>query len=172
MFRPSNNLLKAIKEQDKTGIKSSIVYLIKTDPTFEKNDVEEAINYVNRQGIQICEEYKVQDGENLEEDKTKWTEHYFYLITNWLADNFAPKERLPHIKEVGKSVFKSTHAQLKKEESFIKEKREGHYENPTIAPSRSRRSHTKTVSTMKIFGVIGAVVALVGVIVWLIKIFK
>lgn len=103
-FTPSETLRYAIEKKDKVSIKSCLTFMIKTDPTFKTNNFNNALNYVESKGISIKEPYKLMPDEEVIEDKSKWTEKYFYYAVNMLEENFA-LSRIPHIKAVGKAVF-------------------------------------------------------------------
>lgn len=104
-FKPDDILQDAILKRNISAIKTCLINFIKFDPIFESNTFEEALKYVNDKNININVSYNKQSDEYKREDRSKWDREYFYLLTEWFRRNFAVKERLPHIKEVGAVVF-------------------------------------------------------------------
>lgn len=162
MFTPSNELKSSVENSNVVRIKTNIVEEIKKDPLFKTNNFYDAVKYAEENGISLKELYKLMDVEEKDiAEKEHWDKTYFYKKVNWLNQNFAVDERIPHIKEVGRFVFgKET-----------KERRES--VNPNPALNRNCQSRKKnTISMKKVIGITAAVAAIFGVIVWLIKILK
>lgn len=151
MFTPNERLENSVNEKNTVLIKAALTLIIKNDdPTFKTDDFNEAVKYVESKGITIQEPYKLMAEEYEIADNAGWTQKYFYYKTNMLEENFAPAERIPHIKDVGKYVF-------------------GNVENPGKAPRKNRRSLKNTISAGQAIGMFAAIAAIAGVIIWIIK---
>lgn len=112
-FNPNETYDKAIRSQDKMALRTLLVGVIGSDPTFATSEFEEAIQYIrnksieiNGQEISLNEEYVKQEDEYKKED-AYWDESYYLLNLVWLMDNFAIEERLPDIKKMGKVVYRN-----------------------------------------------------------------
>ena len=140
MFKPNSVLEDSINKKDIVSIRSALSFIIKCDPTFKTKDFDDAIKYVESKGITIKEPYKLMNDENNIEEKSKWTEKYFYYKTNMLEENFAVAERIPHIKAVGRSVFAERADKIQHESPSSNNEKKSSTANPTSAPSKNRRS--------------------------------
>ena len=151
MFTPNEVLENSVNNKDTVSIKSALTSIIKyEDPTFNTEDFNKAVKYVESKGITIQEPYKLMAEEYEIAENASWTKKYFFYKTNMLEKNFAPAERIPHIKAVGKYVF-------------------GNVENPGRAPRKNRRSLKNTISAGQAIGMFAAIAAIAGVIIWIIK---
>lgn len=164
--KPSKDLKESVQRKDIKAIKESLVDILK----HERNNYDNfyaALRYVESKNMidKITDTYKLIEAEKTKE-RNEWDKSYYLYKTFLLEDNFALKERLPHIKEIGKVVFAD-------EESQIKETETNSAENPEIAPSKNRRSKKKnTISIGQAVGVIAATAAIIGAIIWIIKAFR
>ena len=109
-FNPDETYDKAIYNRDVGALKTLLVGIIGSDPTFVTSEFEEAQEYirnksmaVNGEEIILGEDYQVQEDEY---EKIEWDERFFQMNLVWLRDNFALSERLPEIKKIGKYVYK------------------------------------------------------------------
>lgn len=96
---------QAIAEKDFLRLKINAVSAISYDPTFEKGEATEVLNILQKEVPEIFEKYEEGDYEE-RLDKSQWDKRYFSKLVYWFQENFA-KERIPLIKEVGKSVHDS-----------------------------------------------------------------
>lgn len=96
---------QAIAEKDFLRLKINAVSAISYDPTFEKGEATEVLNILQKEVPEIFEKYEEGDYEE-RLDKSQWDKRYFSKLVYWFQENFA-KERIPLIKEVGKSVHVS-----------------------------------------------------------------
>lgn len=97
-------LEEAIEKKSLVGIYSVFYTIAHGDPNFSTNKFKETLAYVKTKNIQgLMQEY---DGEEFETED-KWNEGYWALIASSLMDNFC-EERIAHLEEVGKKVYKMT----------------------------------------------------------------
>ena len=97
-------LEEAIEKKSLVGIYSVFYTIAHGDPNFSTNKFKETLAYVKTKNIQgLIQEY---DGEEFETED-KWNEGYWALIASSLMDNFC-EERIAHLEEVGKKVYKMT----------------------------------------------------------------
>lgn len=113
-FYPSATYDEAIRSNDKAAIKTLLIGIIGSDPTFETTEYEEASSYIEKKykefhgdDLKLTQEYAEQEDEYNTEDINEWTEEYFGLNLVWLRDNFAMNKRLERIKRVGAVAFKN-----------------------------------------------------------------
>lgn len=96
-----NNFNQAIFEKDFLSIRIYALCALRYDPAFDKGESDRVLKKLNDiEGV--YEKFNRADYE--EWRKEKWDEDYFFSLICWMEDNFA-KERLSHIKEVGKAVY-------------------------------------------------------------------
>ena len=97
-------LEEAIEKKSLVGIYSVFYTIAHGDPNFSTNKFKETLAYVKTKNIQgLMQEY---DGEEFETEDN-WNEGYWALIASSLMDNFC-EERIAHLEEVGKKVYKMT----------------------------------------------------------------
>ena len=97
----SENLKNAVLDNDLTAIRSSFYTILLSDPGFETDRFDEALEYVKSHNVKdLIDEH---DGEELLE-KEYWNEEYFDLLASKLQDNFS-KERIKQLKTVAKEVY-------------------------------------------------------------------
>lgn len=106
-FEASSTFEKAIQSKDVDAIRALLVGIIGADPTFATTEFQEALEYVKGRlnSTSIEEKYKRQSDEYKLENSEEWDEKYFQMNLVWLRDNFDIKDRLKHIKEVGKMAY-------------------------------------------------------------------
>ena len=156
MHKPSEKL----QSEDINEIRESLVLTLKFDRNNFDRVLKKALKHAKSKGLTIEEPYKLVEGEYTKEKKEEWDDKYYFYKADLLRHNFALKERLPHIKEIGKVVF-------------AEEAETNNAENPGIAPSKNRRSKKKnTISIGQAVGVIAATAAIIGAIIWIIQIFR
>ena len=95
-----------VTNKDYIRIKTYMVSLIHDDPTFETGEYEKAEKYLLDNGLgDIYQKYAKVPGEPGNKDKSQWDEKYFSDRSFALMENFS-RERLAHVKEVGKYVYR------------------------------------------------------------------
>lgn len=107
-FKPSRMLEEAVNNKDHYDIVAALVSYIIKDRFFESTDFEDALEYVLESGI--SEEWLFEpfnDDLHFEEDADKWDEEYYDEARMHLRDNFS-KQRLAHVKSIGKKLAPST----------------------------------------------------------------
>ena len=94
-------------KDDYVGLISCIVSAIRDDPTFAGEDYEKICKYLTNKGKLdgLFQPYEKVPGEPGNKDKSQWDEKYFIDRTFALKENFS-RERLAHVKEVGKYVYR------------------------------------------------------------------
>ncbi|GEM_PF-5217465 len=108
---PKKSYDEAIDKKNYGGLKTLLIGIIASDPSFSTTEFEEALDYISLRSkslgypIDLEESYMKQEEEYNLKDKSKWNKNYFQMNLVWLRDNFVLKERIPHIKEVGQAVF-------------------------------------------------------------------
>ena len=161
-----NKSSKKLPSEDVNEIRKSLVKTLKFDRNNFDRVLKKTLQYAKSKGLTIEEPYKLVEGEYTKEKTEEWDDEYYFFKADLLKYNFALKERLPHIKEIGKVVFAG-------EESHINGTETNDAENPGIAPSKNRRSKKKnTISIGQAVGVIAATAAIIGAIIWIIQIFR
>lgn len=103
-YTPTETLEEEIRTNNIKAIKSGLTNVICFDPTFRTNKFELQLKYIEDKGINIRDPYKERDEYRLK--KEDWTKEYFFLLVEWLRQNFAIDERIEHVKEVGRFIFK------------------------------------------------------------------
>lgn len=107
-------LKNAIQNKDVAKIRNILITVIGLDPRFETKAIERDLEYL--EGCypelynEICEpfkEMKAYGEKRLSRDA--WDRQYFHTLIEWLRVNFAPDQRLAHIKEVGETVYPPIH---------------------------------------------------------------
>lgn len=98
-----NNFDQAVFEKDYLSIRIYALCALRYDPAFDKGESDRVLKRLNEiEGV--YEKFNREDYEEWRKEKEKWDEDYFFSLICWMEDNFA-KERLEHIKEVGKAVY-------------------------------------------------------------------
>lgn len=102
----SEYLIKSVKtansqkNSDLTEVRGALIGYIEADPAFKNwQELEDAIAYAEKNG---CSPYEPHDGEPFK-DESQWDNDYFIRQKVSLRNNFS-KERLYHLREVGKAV--------------------------------------------------------------------
>lgn len=103
---------QAIKDKDYLCLKVNTVSSMLDDPTFERGETMKVIQILEDQVPEIFEDYVQFDYEERRE-RSAWDKRYFTKLTYWFQENFA-KERIAHIREVGKAVHQDTAKQYAK----------------------------------------------------------
>lgn len=150
----------AIDKKDIFSLCSYLCTEINLDPKFESNRFDEMLTYIKVRGIEIELPYEKQLDE-FKLSRDQWTDLYFYRLTEWLRENFAPKERLPHIKEVGQAVFPEQRKAAKPDFQAAPQE--------TKAPPRHAPAQKKSGKSAAAVAVVVAAIALVALIVKLFK---
>ena len=102
----SNYFKEIVTNKDYIRLKTYMVSLIHDDPTFESGEYEKAEKYLLDNGLgDIYQQYTKVPGEPGNKDKSQWDEKYFSDRSFALLENFS-RERLAHVKEVGKYVYR------------------------------------------------------------------
>lgn len=95
---------KAVQEQNLEDIRTYLISAIDADPWFQSGEFEEKMAFLAQQGVDPTVPY-VEDAVEFRKERGEWDKQYFFHLTEWLRLNFAPDQRLAHIREVGKAVF-------------------------------------------------------------------
>ena len=108
-FYPNKTYDDTIKNNEKGALKALLIHIISGDPTFITTEFEEALKYIKSKGIskEDLEEKYIKQEDEYDLPKSEWNKDYYHIQLVWLRDNFALKERLPKIKEIGKEVYKN-----------------------------------------------------------------
>ena len=156
-FIPDEILEKSVREKNIGAIRTCLVNFIHFDPMFKTPDFKNALEYVESKNISIKVSYEKEIDEYKLQDPKDWNTQYFFLLTEWLRRNFAVKDRIPHIREVGRVAFKDRF-QLAEESNKIEQTQKVTQNNKNLkkeqnsdfkkAPS-DRRSHHKKKATIK-----------------------
>lgn len=95
---------KEIEEKDFLSLKVDTRSAMQTDPTFSGHEVDDVLAVLKERVPEIFEEeVRLSYEERL--DRSKWDKTYFTKLTFWFQENFA-LDRIEHIKEVGRAVYK------------------------------------------------------------------
>lgn len=107
MFRSFNeaDFWKEIEEKDFLSLKVDTRIAMLTDPTFSGHEVDDVLDVLKKRVPEIFEEEVRLSYEERLDDRSKWDKPYFTKLTFWFQENFALR-RIPHIKEVGRAVYK------------------------------------------------------------------
>ncbi|MBP8641209.1 MAG: hypothetical protein KBI01_10005 [Oscillospiraceae bacterium] len=147
---------ESVNEKDISGIRTSITECIYRDPTFQSGAYEAHMDYVNNNGVTISEPYQMQSNEFVLTEG-EWDDRYFYRLVEWFRLNFAPDERIPKLKEVGKRVFV---------EKATKSKEDNQNFRPVPG---GRRNAMKKPSILAITGATAAAVVVILILIRLIR---
>ncbi len=111
-FNPNDTYDNAIAQRDISTLRGLLVSIIGSDPTFATQEYVEAKRYIKEKSIELLgmelildEPYSKQENETYI-DQDDWDEDHYQKLIVWLRDNYAPKERLEKIREVGSFVYK------------------------------------------------------------------
>lgn len=96
----SEGLKRAVAEHDIVAARSSFYTIILSDPMFQTNKFDEALEYVKRHPFEGFMD--PHDGEELI-GEAQWDEAYFDLLASKLQDNFS-EERILQLKRVAKGL--------------------------------------------------------------------
>ncbi|MDD7521676.1 MULTISPECIES: hypothetical protein [unclassified Blautia] len=112
-FNSNKAYTDAIKSKDVGALRALLVGIIGSDPTFATSEYNEARRYIKETSqaihgevLRLDEPYVRQEDEYTKSND-EWNEEFFQMQLLWLRYNFATKERLPIIKEIGESVYKN-----------------------------------------------------------------
>lgn len=104
--------ITAVSEGNITRIRSHIANVIKADPTFSTNQVNQYVEYALSRGITLFEPYAKTPCETpVPENEAQWDQRLFYDKVEDLRLNFAYNERIELIRKIGQKVYQ--------EDSFI-----------------------------------------------------
>ena len=120
-FVPGGIFVKSVEDGDISAVKTGLVNYIHFDPMFKTSDFKNALEYVKSKNINIEVPYVKEIDEYVLENQKDWNRQYFFLLTEWLRLNFAVEKRVPHIREVGRVVFKD-HLKSNQESNIIEKK--------------------------------------------------
>lgn len=160
-FVPSGIFEKSVEDGDISAIKTGLVNYIHFDPMFKTADFKNALDYVKNKNINIEVPYEKEIDEYVFEDKKDWNRQYFFLLTEWLRLNFAVEKRVPHIREVGRVVFKE---QLKSNQESniidksINERQTNDFQKDHIDCGRKKKK--VTINIVKVAFAVGVVIVI------------
>lgn len=101
MYRQCEYMEKAICNKNLIEIHNELCSLIHKDPVFKSTIFDDALEYLQREGIQdVIETHNKRPFR----EKDKWTKEYWGMVMSDLMFNFS-NERIEHIKEIGKHLF-------------------------------------------------------------------
>lgn len=95
---------QAVQERNLEDIRIYLVSAIDADPWFQSGEFDEKMVFLARQDVDPTVPY-AEGAEEFRKEREEWDKPYFFRLTEWLRLNFAPNQRLAHIKEVGRAVF-------------------------------------------------------------------
>jgi hypothetical protein len=145
-----DRLNKAIADKDLGRIRQILSGFITADQGFSRAVLEEKVNYCVRMGFSESELFEEFDGEPLNENSDEWDTAYFTKQRVKFDSNFS-RERLEHLKQVGKKVFF---------EPEMEERRCGSTDS-TASPRTNRHrgsSHNAALGGALVLGGAGAVI--------------
>jgi hypothetical protein len=124
-------LEKSLADKDIRGIRNVLSTFITEDQGFSRGIFDKNVKYCCRKGFDVFEDFKGEDfkPQFKPEGGTNWTKEYYAEQRTEFLYNFS-RERLSHLKQVGKYLFSS------EEES---KKKETHIQNPA-KPTRRKKS--------------------------------
>lgn len=151
-FEPSDDIENYIANNDVEALKSILVGILNSDPTFATSRYDETCDYIcNAKGIHIYEKLEKVVGE-YELPREKWTKEYYRMLLAWLVNNYC-EERLKYVKEVGSIVYTNEYT-FGKDEAKNKDNTETFH-----LPSRNELK--KTTSPILLGVILGAMVVIV-----------
>ena len=106
-YKANKILNDRIRANDISALKSGLINIIRFDQMFRTSKFNEQLKYIEDQGIKIRVPYE-EEVDEYRLEKEDWTQDYFFHLMEWLRLNFAPSQRIPHMREVGRFVFKDT----------------------------------------------------------------
>ena len=149
MMSFSQEFLNAIENKDLTYLRAYITEGILLDPCFEKNDCQHCMDFLKEKGIDITEPFQLNANESpTPQNKAEWNKDLFFYKVTYLRRNFAYDKRIPEIKDIGKEVYGK--------ESVSK-------------PIIQNQSENRNMSPFAIAGIVAAIVAVIGLIIWILK---
>lgn len=127
-FNPSDTYQKAILNKDVGALRALLVGIIGSDPTFATTEYKEARKYIKEKSVELNGELlRIEEAYIKQEDEYEkaggWDEEYFQMQLLWLRYNFAPKERLALIKEIGCSVYENKPTLGKSKKKSVEEQK-------------------------------------------------
>jgi hypothetical protein len=102
-------LEKSVHTQDILGIRNVLATFITQDQGFSTGIFDEKVKYCLNQGIREDELFEKFNEEQFEGASEKWTNEYYALQRTRFRANFS-RERLAHLKKVGRKLFPSASA--------------------------------------------------------------
>jgi hypothetical protein len=97
----------ALKTKDTQGVRDTLITFIMQDEGFSKGIFDEKVAYCLHHGISEAELFTAYDGAVLNTNAGEWTEAYYSSLKTKLRANFS-RERLEHLRKVGKKLFPSS----------------------------------------------------------------
>lgn len=148
--------IDAAQRKDIPYLRSFITSEIIYDPTFDKSICDDCMEYLAKCGLDITESFKLDSTEKpTPTDRSMWDKDLFLDKVEFLRTNFAYKERIDELRNIGRVAYA---------DEIIEEKNENFVEAP-----RGRRSEKKNASLAAMIGAVTAVAAIIAVIAMLIK---
>jgi hypothetical protein len=95
---------KAIGARDFRELRDALVTYIVQDPGCARGVFDGKVGYCLQQGITEGDLFEAHNGVSLESDASRWTKEYHASLCTEFRANFS-KERLAHLKLVGKKVY-------------------------------------------------------------------
>ena len=157
---------EAIEKKDIPYLRAYIAAKIRNDQKFERNACDDCMRFLKEKGLDITEKFKLNVSEKeAPTDQALWTEKLFYDKVEYLRLNFAYDERVPELREIGRTVYGK-----EKSEKGSNLSAETSRKNMTASKTveESQRGSRQT-SPFAIVGAIAAIVAIIGLIVFLLK---
>ena len=111
----NNYLVTAIEKKDKIAIKNALCGIIRNDPSFVTIEFDSACKYADKEMKGTL--YEEHDSENFK-TKDEWDNVYFSYQIASLMSNFS-KERMTHIKAVGRQVYEEKYLDAQKKKTKI-----------------------------------------------------
>ena len=143
------DFLEAVEKRDFPELRTYITEKIQADPLFEKNESKLCMDFLKEKGLDITEPFQLNGGETpIPADRTKWDKWLFHDKVICLRRNFAYDERIQDIEKIGKEVYGK--------ENVSK-------------PIIQNQSKNRNVSPFAIAGIAAAIVAVIGLIIWILK---
>lgn len=107
-FTPSSQLQEAVRKSSKSKAREALNGYILSDVSYTSRDLDEAVNYLRRNGLDPFEPYSEEETGPLDLNQAHWDEKYQGRVQSDLMDNFSER-RLNHWKAVAQVVGRQYH---------------------------------------------------------------
>lgn len=145
----TQKFVDAAENGDISTLRNYVAESIQIDPLFEDSICEDCMAYLKGKGVDITEPlHKTAIEPLVPQDHSLWKKELFHEKVECLRQNFAYDERIPEIKEIGKEVYGK---------------------KSVNSPTAQVEIKKCKVSPFAIAGIVAAIVAVIGLIIWILK---